>query len=83
MTEGRVAPWIVRQIEGNLWAIFASGFAAFSAYLIGTTTTDHRLTALEGDVSKIEAKVDALSPRIDRAEVQLQFEREERLKADK
>jgi hypothetical protein len=82
MTETGVAPWIVRQIEGNLWAIFAAIFAAFAAYLIGTTTTGHRLAALEEDVAKLEGKLDALAPRVERLDVQAELAREQKKEAE-
>lgn len=65
MTEERVAPLIVRLIENNLGAIFASVFAAFSAFLIGTTTTDHRLDQTEKDNAELKAKVEKLEAEVD------------------
>lgn len=82
MTEERVAPWIVRQIEGNLWAILAAAGAAYGGYVTGTTTTDARLAALESDVAELRADMKALTPRVDRVEVQVELEREERMKGD-
>jgi hypothetical protein len=85
MTEEGRTPRIIRQIEDNLWAIFASIFAAFSAYLIGTTTTDHRLTTLEkqdvetaADLSKIEDRLNAVEPRVERLDVQAEIAREQK-----
>ena len=82
MTEERVAPWIVRQIEGNLWAILAAAGAAYGGYVTGTTTTDARLAALESDVAELRADMKALTPRVDRVEVQVELEHEERMKGD-
>lgn len=80
--EGRATPWIVRQIEGNLWAVLAAAGAAYGAYLTGTTTTEHRLGQVEKDMVKLEERLDALTPRVDRVEVQTALEREERMKGD-
>lgn len=86
MTEERVAPWIVRQIEGNLWAILAAAGAAYGGYLTGTTTTDHRLAVLEGDVGKLEKRVDEIAPVVVRLEatsdVLMENDREQRKGAE-
>ena len=82
MTDERVAPWIVRKIEEHLGGIFAAGFAGFAAYLIGTTTTSHRIEELESDVAELKADMKVLTPRVDRMEIAAQLEREERLKGD-
>ena len=81
MAEGRSSK-IVEMIENNLWAILAAAGAAYGGYLTGTTTTDLRLAALEGDVAEIRADMKVLTPRVDRVEVQVQNEREERMKGD-
>ena len=81
MEEGRNSK-IVEMIENNLWAILAAAGAAYGGYLTGTTTTDLRLAALEGDMAEIRADIKALTPRVDRVEVQTAMEREERMKGD-
>lgn len=80
-TEGRSSK-IVEMIENNLWAILAAAGAGYGGYLTGTTTTDLRLAALEGDMAEIRADIKALTPRVDRVEVQTALEREERMKGD-
>ena len=62
MEKTGVALWI----ESHLWQIIAAAFAGFSAYLIGTTTDGLRLTALEARADKIETRLDALAPRVER-----------------
>ena len=79
--EGRNSK-IVEMLESNLWAILAAAGAAYGGYLTGTTTTDLRLAALEGDMAEIRADIKALTPRVDRVEVQTAMEREERMKGD-
>ena len=53
----RVAPvaWMAQKIDQNIWPIFVAGLAAFAGHLTGTTTANHRLDALEKQVSRIEA----------------------------
>jgi hypothetical protein len=82
MTEERVAPWIVRQIESNLWAILAAAGALYGGYVTGTTTLNHRIDALEKSVAELRADVKSLTPRVDRVEVAAEMEREERMKKD-
>ena len=53
-------------IEKNLFGILAAAFAAYSAYLIGTTTTDHRLLTLERDVAEMKDDFNTVHPRGDR-----------------
>lgn len=63
MTGSRgIAAWV----ENHLFAILAAGFAAYSAYLIGTTGTDHRLRNLEEDVAELQADFNEVHPRGDR-----------------
>ena len=47
---GRLLTWI----ENNLLAILMALAAAFSGYVTGMTTTNHRLEVVEGKLAKIE-----------------------------
>ena len=83
MTEGkRVAP--LAFIQENLWAILAGIGAAYSGYLTGMTTMDARISALEKQTTKIERKIDELSPRVERIDamllLQAELAKEQRLK---
>jgi hypothetical protein len=80
MTEGqgRALTWI----EGNLWAIMCAIATGGSGVLIGMTTSSHRLDEAEKDIAEIRADMKDLGPRLDRLEVAVQMEREQRLKGD-
>ena len=87
MTDERVAPWIVRQIETHLGMIFAGIFAAFSAYLIGTTTVGLKLEEIEKQdeqtakaIEKIEGRLSEAELRVERLSTQAEYARDERMK---
>ena len=74
MTEERVAPltWIGQKIEANLWAIIAAGLAAYGGHVTGMS----RVGELEKDVAKLEHKLDAVIPRIERIDASLAIQAE-------
>ena len=76
--QGRALAWI----EGNLWAIICAVATGGSGVLIGMTTASHRLDENEKDIAEIRADLKALTPRVDRMEVAVELEREERMKGD-
>ena len=71
--EGRT-PTIIALIDRHLGGIFAALFAGFAAYLIGTTTTSHRLDQLEKDTAECKAEIKDIVPRLIAVEVKQQIE---------